>query len=192
MRRSFAIALAIGVLLISVKPQADAQPPIVKKLGNAIVEYRDAAVQAVIAYEYSHRFHDGAWLLIETAVRTTDDMTFHRRDFTLVTANETTVPLATEERYVEDGARIRQIHQNAGIWSRSLTSYFDDRHSRPGFLFFALPGEGVVTDSIVTYRLGPTSVTLYFVSPEGRWREGTYHLTIDNGRARAVLPIELK
>jgi len=36
------------------------------------------------------------------------------------------------------------------------------------------------------------SVTLFFESPDRHWREGSYQLVIGNGRARAVLPVELK
>ena len=45
---------------------------------------------------------------------------------------------------------------------------------------------------MVTHTYGPALLTLYFESPDQHWKEGSYRLTIDNGRAKAVLPIELK
>jgi hypothetical protein len=192
MSRLSALAFAIGVFLIGAAPLAETSlPPNVKKLGTAIVEYRDAQMHAAVAYEYSHRYHDGAWLFVDAAVRTAERLTFHRSDFRLVTSNETGVGLASEEAYLADAPRITLIRQNAGIWNRSLSSYFTDG-SAASFQFFALPGESVVTDSIVTNTYGPALVTLYFKSAESHWPEGTYHLRIDNGRARAELPIVLK
>ena len=38
----------------------------------------------------------------------------------------------------------------------------------------------------------PLATELYFESPDAHWSEGSYQLLIDNGRARAALPIELK
>lgn len=178
-----AVALAAAILAVST--------PHVRKLGNAIVEYRDATMHSVAVYEYSHRFHDDAWLMIDVAVRTKERLSFRLGDFRLVTPGGTTLPLATEESFVGHPQQIQRIEQNARVWKRSLTNYFVDSDSAT-FRFFALPGDGVVTNVIATYTYGPALVTLYFESPDAHWSEGSYQLVIDNGRARAVLPIELK
>ena len=39
---------------------------------------------------------------------------------------------------------------------------------------------------------GAALLTLYFESRDGHWAPGTYHLSMDDGRARATIPIELK
>jgi len=188
--RSWLFVLAAAVLL-GVGPQAQTAPPSVKTLGTAIRQYQDERIQAVVAYEYSHRYHDGAWLLVEAAVRTTDRLVFQRGDFTLVTPNETTIALASESRFIDGAPLIKHIRQNAGVWSRDLNTYFHDKTGAT-FRLFSLPGEGVVTNSIATERYGAALMTLYFESAAGGWPAGTYGVRIDNGQARAVIPIELK
>ena len=178
-------AVALGAALLAVTG------PNVKKLGNAIVEFRDPAIQAVIAYEYSHRFHSDKWLTLDVAVRTKDHLKFERTAFWLTTPDERTIPLASQESFLADSKTITLIRQNGAVWVRNLAYYFVDKQSA-AFRFFALPGDGTVTTNIVTNTYGPGLVTLYFESPDGHWKEGSYRLTIDNGDARAVLPIELK
>jgi hypothetical protein len=180
-----ALVLAATVLV------AQTPAPKVKRIGNAIREYKDDRIQAVIAYEYSNRHHDGAWLLVETALRTTDRLVFHRGDFALVTPDETTVPLANQPRFIDDAPQVKRVQQNARVWARSLDPYFID-NIVTRFQMFALPGEGVVTDSITTDQYGASFVTLYFASLTSGWPVGTYQLKIDNGKAGAVIPIELK
>jgi hypothetical protein len=178
-----AVALAAGILAVGT--------PNVKKLGNAIVQYRDETMHSVAAYEYSHRFHNDGWLMIDVAVRTKERLSFRIEDFRLVTPGGSTIPLATEESFVDHPKQIQRIQQNARVWKRSLKDYFVDTDSA-SFRFFALPGEGVVTNVISTYTYGPALVTLYFESPDSHWTAGSYQLVIDNGSARAALPIELK
>ena len=102
------------------------------------------------------------------------------------------VCLANESRFIDDSPQIKHIRQNATVWRRDLGSYFTDKTNSQRFQLFALPGEGVVSDSIVTQPSGASFVTLYFQSGAGRWPAGTYHLKIDNNKARAVMPVELK
>jgi hypothetical protein len=186
------VPIAAVITVAGGVPRAQTHAPSVKSLGNAIREYRDNRVHAVIAYEYSHRYHDGPWLLVDAALTTADRLTFHRADFKLMRPNETTVPLASESRFIANAAHINVVRQNARIWDRSLRPYFETRDGDT-FRFFALPGEGVVTDSMVTDMYSPSFVTLFFESAEGRWPEGTFRLIIDNGRAHAAaIPIDLK
>jgi hypothetical protein len=177
--------VAVAVALLAATGQT------VKKLGNAIVEFRDPSAQAMIAYEYSNRFHSDKWLMIDAAIRTKDHLKFDRTAFTLTMPDETSIPLATQERFLEDAKTITAIRQNSRVWVRNLAFYFVDKQSA-AFQLFALPGDGVVTSDIVTYTYGPALVTLFFESPDQQWKEGSYRLTIDNGRTRAVLPVELK
>lgn len=179
-----AAAFGAGVLLLAADPG-------VKKLGNAIVEYRDKQIQAVAAYEYSSRTHDGPWLMFDVAIVTRERLTFDRTDFSLFTPDGLPIPVATQRQFVEDPKQIRNMRQNATIWNRNLSTYFVEPQTTK-FQFVALPGDGVVTDSIVTWEHGVTFVTLFFNSPEGRWNGGKYSLDVDNGRAHAALPIELK
>ena len=186
------VAAALAVVLVGVAPHAQTLTPNVKKIGNAIREYQDSQIHAVIAYEYSNRYHDAGWLFIDTAVRTTDSLVFHRGDFTLVTPDEKTVMLAQQSQFIDDAPRITHIRQNARVWTRDLNPYFVDKHNNANFRLFALPGEGVVSDSIATQKNGASFTTLYFQSPAAGWPSGTYQFVIDNRKARAVIPIELR
>lgn len=187
---AIAVAIAVGTLAVAATPRA-ADGPQVKKLGTAMIEYEDKPIHAVVAYEYSHRNHDTPWLFFDVALTTKERLSFDRSSFHLSTPANMTVALAPESRFIEDGAAIRKIRQNARIWNRNLSTYFIERPTAT-YRMFALPGDGVVTDAIVTDEYGPAAVTLFFESPERAWKEGSYTLTIDNGRAKAVLPIQLK
>jgi len=102
------------------------------------------------------------------------------------------VMLAQQSQFIDDAPRINHIRQNARVWTRDLNSYFVDKHNSTNFRLFALPGEGVVTDSIATEKYGASFTTLYFQSPPTGWASGTYQFVIDNRKARAVIPIELR
>jgi hypothetical protein len=192
MARRSALLLLPAVALIAAVPLAQAITPKVKKRGNAIWEYEDDRIQAVVAYEYSNRHHGGAWIFVDAAIRTTDNLVFERGDFTLLTPNEKTVTLGEQSRFLDDAKQITKVRQNATVWQRDLNSYFIDKTTNATYRLFALPGDGVTTDSIVTDAHGAASLTLYFESASRSWPEGTYQLKIDNGKARAVIPIELQ
>jgi hypothetical protein len=183
--------IAAAVVLAATVLGAQTPAPKVKRVGNAIRKYKDDRIQAVIAYEYSNRYHDGAWLLVDTAVRTSDRLVFRRGDFSLVTPDEKTVSLANQSRFIDDAPQIKRVQQNARVWARSLDPYFIEQIAQR-VQMFALPGDGVVTDSITTDQYGASFLTLYFASPTDRWPAGTYQLKIDNGKAGAVIPLELK
>jgi hypothetical protein len=189
--RGSSCVAALATVILTVAPHAQTPTPNVKKIGNAIREYQDSNIHAVIAYEYSHRVHVGKWLLVETAIQTKENLKFERTDFSLTTPTGTRIPLASEERYLADAESITSLQQNARVWGRNVAYYFVDKQSA-GFRFFALPGEGTVTADIVTNTYGPAVLTLYFESQNQEWKGGNYSLTIDNGKARAVIPIELK
>ena len=191
MTRRSALLLVPVAALIAAVPLAQTVTTKVKKRGNAIREYEDDRIHAVVAYEYSNRYHSGAWIFVDAAIRTTDNLVFDRSDFTLLTPAENTVTLGEQPRFIQDAKQITRIRQNARIWNRDLNSYFVDKTTNTTYRLFALPGDGVTTDSIVTDAHGAASVTLYFESPSRSWPDGTYQLKIDNRKARAVIPIEL-
>jgi hypothetical protein len=180
-----ALAAAAAVLSVTTAPN-------VKKLGNAITEFRDPSIQAIVAYEYSHRYHDDKWLMIDAGIRTKDFLKFERMHFSMTMPDGTRIPLASQERFLDAAAVITKIRQNARVWQRELTPYFHGNPDASSFRLFAFPAEGVISGDIVTETYGPALLTLYFESPDPQWKEGSYTLTIDNGKAKAVLPIELK
>ena len=67
MTRAVAALLGIGLLCGTALVVAEEQGfPNTKRLGRAIVQYRDKqGLQVVLSYEYSQRHHDSTWLLID-------------------------------------------------------------------------------------------------------------------------------
>lgn len=161
-----------------------------KRWGQAAVEYRDADIHVVAAYYYSQQNHDSRWLLIETAMSTTRNMTIDRQSITLVTPGGRRVALSTQERFVSDVNRVNTVVQNASVTRHNVLSYFNQRSGREGMRLFALPG-GTVLTNFVTDEHHVAVGDLFFESPTGRWEPGVYSLVIERDGARAVLPIEL-
>lgn len=179
------LAAAAAVLTVTTTPG-------VTKLGNAITEFRDPSMQTIVAYEYSHRYHSEGWLLIDAGIRTKEFLKFERMHFSMTRPDGTLIPLASQESFLADAPVITKIRQNARVWAREIQPYFRGNPDASSFRLFALPGEGVLSGNIVTDTYGPALLTLYFQSPDQPWKEGSYTLTIDNGKARAAIPIELK
>lgn len=187
MRRMIALFVPAALVSASVCLSAQGQ---IRQVGRAIVEYRSPDVKAVAAYEYSHRTHAGAWLLIELAVESSARIAFHRDQLSLVGPDERVFPMATQQQFLDDHETLNQLLQNAIIWRRPLGSYFLTR-PQPTIRFFASPG-GVVHDSAVSNRDQVAAGDLLFTSPDGRWAAGAYRLVLNHPQARAELPITLR
>lgn len=161
----------------------------VKQLGRSIVEFTSADVKAVAAYEYSRRNHAGEWLLVEMAVQAKKRIAIDRNQINLLTADERTVPLGKQQDFLEGHEMLNSLLQNASIWRRSLTPYFN-LQLHPTIRFFSSPGR-IVQDSFVTNRDEVATGDLFFKSTGGGWAPGTYRLVLSHPDARAELPIEL-
>ena len=187
MIRHTVLALAAAVVLGSGYLAAQGR---VFQQGRATVEYRSPQVNAAAAYEYSHRNHSGEWVLVEFAVQAKDRIVIHRDDLSLLTPDERTIPVATQEQYLDDHAELTRLLQNATIWRRPLGVYFLTP-PQATINFFASPG-GLVSDEAITNLDEVAAGDLLFKSPDGRWRSGEYRLVLDHEKAKAVLPIVLK
>ena len=180
MRRLTALALTAAVLCTSGYLSAQGR---VRQQGRAIVEYRSPEVTAVAAYEYSQRNHGSTWLLIEFGVQSAKRIAIHRDEISLRGPDERTVPVATQQQFLEDHQELNRLLQNAQIWRRALDSYFVTRPKHT-IRFFSRPGQ-VVHDSAIT-NLDEVAVgDLFFKSPNGRWEAGTYHLVLNHEIGRA-------
>jgi hypothetical protein len=163
--------------------------PRVTQEGRAIVQYSSPAVKAVAAYEYSRRNHSGPWLLIELAVQAKERIAIERTQISLLTPDERMIPLATQQEFLDDQDRIRQLLQNATVSRRPLGAYFTT-HLQATIQFFSFPGR-IVHDSFVTNLDEVAAGDLLFKSPGRGWAPGTYRLVISHPDAPAALPIEL-
>jgi hypothetical protein len=99
-------------------------PPNVRMLGRVTTQYEDKRLHSIAAYDYSQRYHDSRWLLVNLAIRTADRLTIDRSAFKLMTPAEREIVLASQERYIEDAKQIRSLVQNArsGSAASSRTS----------------------------------------------------------------------
>ena len=162
-----------------------------KKQGRAAVEYRDAEIHVVAAYYYSQNNHDSRWLLIQVAMSTTRNLTFDRKDITIVAPGGRTVELSSQEQFAADVNRVKTLVQNAAVLRHNTLSYFNERNRAESMRLFAL-NSGPVLTNFVTDEHHVAVGDFYFASPTGRWDDGVYSLVIEKDGARAVLPIELQ
>lgn len=188
------VLIVAGLLLGSVSQvaaQEDGFFANTKKQGRAAVEYRDAEIHVVAAYYYSQNNHDSRWLLIQVAMSTTRNLTFDRKDITIVAPGGRTVELSSQEQFAADVNRVKTLVQNASVLRHNTLSYFNERNRAERMRLFAL-NSGPVLTNFVTDEHHVAVGDFYFASPTGRWDEGVYSLVIEKDGARAVLPIELQ
>ena len=195
MFRLVAVVLCSAGVAISAAQQRPADDnifPNTKPNGRATVEYKDDKVQAVAIYDYSQRNHDRPWLLIQFGVALRERGEIKRETLSLVMPDGRTVPLATQEQFLESAGEIRKLRQNASLFQQPVLTYFPQSADAEQLRWFALPGEGIVrTLAVVPSEHGVLIGDLYFKSPTRVWEKGTYRLVFDNGMGHAELPIQL-
>jgi hypothetical protein len=86
-----------------------------RQLGHAIVEFTSPEVKAVAAYEYSRRNHGGEWLLVEMAVQAKKRIAIERTQITLLTSDEQTIPLASQQEFLDGHTMIGPSYFVAGL-----------------------------------------------------------------------------
>jgi hypothetical protein len=164
----------------------------VKQYGRATVEYRSNDVAVVANYDYSQKNHDGPWLLVTFAVQgLKTPIVIERTDLTLRTPDGKTIPLASQQLFLQDNQQLTPLFQNAAMWKRSLDDYFPSRPAQRTVNFFTTPG-GIIHDSVMTHPDEVATGDLLFKSPDGVWKEGTYRLVLGHDKATADLPITLQ
>ena len=192
MLRLVAAVLVSSIALSAAQRPADDDAfPRTKSFGRATVQYRDDMVQAVAIYDYSQRNHDQAWLLVQFGVALYQRAVVRRDSFQIVVPGGRAVRLATQEQFLDDGARVRQLRQNARIYQRQLLTYFPKSPTGDIMRWVALPGDGIVRESLIPSEHGVAIGDLYFKSPTLRWDSGTHRLVFNHEKGHAELPIRL-
>jgi hypothetical protein len=186
-----AVLVSSAALSAAQRPADDDAFPRTKSYGRATVQYRDEMVQAVAIYDYSQRNHNQAWLLVQFGVALYQRAVVRRDSFQIVMPGGRAVPLATQEQFLDDGARIRQLRQNARIFHRQLLTYFPKSATGDIMRWVALPGDGIVRESLIPSEHGVAIGDLYFKSPTLRWEKGTHRLVFEHEKGHAELPIRL-
>lgn len=192
-RLSIAVLVASAALAAQSRPADDNAFPNTKSIGRATIEFRDDRVHMVSVYDYSQNNHDGPWILLQAGVAVKERTTVKRENFQIVMPGGRMVPLATQEQFLADSARITQVRQNARIFRRPNETYFPQSRQTDALRFFALPGDPTVRT--LAFLLEEQAVAfgdLYFRSPTLRWDDGTYRLVFDHEKGRAELPIRLE
>jgi hypothetical protein len=186
MSRLTIAATCVGLLCAS--EFASAQR--IKQLGNAIVEYSSPQVKAVVAYEYSRRNHSSAWVLVELAIQAQSRIVIDRSQISFITPDERSVPLATQQQFIDDHETLSPLLQNATVWRRPLSEYFTVRPAST-IRFFSYPGR-IVQDSFVTNENEVASGDMFFRSSGAAWLKGAYRLIVSHPQAKVELPLELE
>jgi len=188
------VVLLAGVAVTAAQRGADDNAfPHTKPNGRATVEYKDEKVQAVAIYDYSQRNHDTDWLLVQIGVALSERGAVKRDSFSVTMPGGRKVPLATQEQFLADSAKITKLRQNARIFQREVLGYFPKSADGEFLKWFALPGEGTVRNpAVIPSEHGVVIGDLYFKSPTLRWDDGTYRLVFDNENGHAELPIRLE
>ena len=185
---AFSVALAPAVSSLTAQEESSR----IRRLGKAVAEYRDEAIQVVAAYNYSQRNHDSRWLLIESAISTADPVTIHRTAIHLRTPQGRDIALADQRRVGDDVNAIQRLLQNARTVRHDVASYFVQRDRVEGMQFFTLPFGGVVHDEFVVDRDRVAAGPLFFASPTGAWENGAYMLVVRHPKGIAELPVHLE
>ena len=191
-RHHLALWLFCSAALALAAPQLTAQEDPVKKLGKAVVEYRDKAIHAVVAYNYSQRNHDTAWLYMQAGLTTKHEMKIRRDEIALRTPQGQNIPLATQRQVGDDTKRVEQVLQNARTVSHDVPSYFRTNYSTEDMQFFRLPFGRIVHDEFIVDRDRLAVGPFFFESPTGSWESGTYSLVVRHKDGIAELPITLE
>lgn len=173
-------------------PQVSAQSNPVKKLGKAVVEFRDKAIHVVAAYNYSQRNHATPWLYLEAGVTTSDDTKIRREDISLRTPQGQTIPLATQKQVGDDTKHVERLLQNAKSVSHDVASYFRSHTYVEDMQLFRLPFDRIVHDEFVVGRDFLTVGPFFFESPSGAWENGVYTLVVRHKNGVAEMPITLE
>jgi hypothetical protein len=72
------------------------------------------------------------------------------------------------------------------------TSYFVQRDRIEDMRFFRLPFDDVVHNDFVVDRDRVAAGPLFFASPTGAWKRGTYARVVQHPKGTAELPIRLE
>jgi len=195
MFRLAAVVLVASVSLGAQRPADDNAFPRTKPYGRATVQYEDPQVKAVAIYDYSQRHHNQPWLLVQFGVSLSQRTEVRRDNFHIVIMpDRREVPLATQQQFLADAARMQQFKQNARIFYRNLTSFFPKSGDQVfGMRWVSLPEEGTIREvEVLPAEYNLLIGDLYFKSPTLKWESGTHRLVFDHPKGHAELPIRLE
>jgi hypothetical protein len=188
-------ASLITLATCSLAAQKEWSFPHTRPNGRATPEYDHDDLHIVVNYDYAQRNHKAKWLLLDLAIASKQSFILHRKDITLLTPDDRRLPVAPQEDLLGDSAGITLVLQNARIWRRDLTSYFNQRNGgvpNEQIRFQAFPPGRTVSDEVTVDGDHVTGGQLLFRTPRGSWDAGTYRLEVNTDAGLAALPIKLE
>jgi hypothetical protein len=193
MPRSMVVVLAVALLSFGATLAQEWSFSHTKSLGRATSEYSNEGVHVVINYDYSQRNHNTAWLLVDVATASSKRFVLHKTDIHLTTPDGRELSVAPQEQVIDETSAITMVLQNAAIFRRPLTTYFNQRGQVEAIRFQTTPpGKGTVSDESTVDNDHVTTGAVLFRAPQGLWPAGTYRFAVDNDVAKAALPIRLE
>lgn len=174
-------------------PEKEEKSP-VRRLGKTVVEWKDGTIQVVMSYRWANSsYQKERWLFFETGVMAMSGkpVTVAREDVSLVLPDGTSIPMPSQKTMGEDNREVVRQLNTARASRDPITGYFvgADREERMGF--FTVPGANIVFQEFnVDFRrvaLGD----IFFTTPTGLWKPGTYRLVIRNKDVSVSLPFDL-
>ena len=190
------IASLITLATCSLGAQTEWSFPHTRSSGRATPEYDHEGLHIVVNYDYAQRNHKTKWLLLDLAIASKQSFILHRKDLTLLTPDGRQLPVAPQEELLEDSRGITLVLQNARIWRRDLTSYFNQRDGgvpNEPIRFQAFPpGRTTASNEVTVDRDHVTGGQLLFRTPRGSWDAGTHRLEVNTDAGLAALPINLE
>ena len=170
------------------------RPDAANQVERNVVEYESDRLHIVAAHYYSWGDHDPKWLLVDVGIQVLSGgaLTIARRDFSLVRPDGVEVPLTSQRDYRRARAELLPLHlQLHTLAVDPVQSYFPGG-SCPDHQFRFFVDSGIRQSVVYANRVGPcVRGDLFFVSPTGRWENGTYVLVIGGG-TDVRLPIEIE
>ena len=170
------------------------RPDAANQVERNVVEYESDRLHIVAAHYYSWGDHDPKWLLIDVGIQVLSGgaLTIARRDFSLVRPDGVEVPLTSQRDYRRARAELLPLHlQLHTLAVDPVQSYFPGGRC-PDHQFRFFVDSGIRQSVVYANRVGPcVRGDLFFVSPTGRWENGTYVLVIGGG-TDVRLPIEIE
>jgi hypothetical protein len=193
MYRSHRWIALLAVVAFAAGAVAAPEKTAVKRLGKTVVQHKDETVKAVLSWRYANQtFEKEPWLLLELAFAAERGaVDLNREDVSLLTPGGERLALPGQRRLAEGLKDVRWVEQKASVARDPITGYFPNQRLEQRIPFFAIPGEQIVQDEIGGGHTMLSRGDLFFESPTGVWKPGSYTLVLQNKKLNVELPFNL-
>jgi len=184
---SLVVVAVIGLVgCSSAKPTDD---PGVDRMGKYILMHKGPEVEVVVGYRHAQNSLGSEWLLLEMAMTSPvgQTATIERKNVSVRTPAEVTIPLATQTEFNQDYGTLQSFLRAADV-VRDPMDYWQPRTESCLIRFFVVPTEGVSFDEVTLNFLRACQGRFLFKIPGGV-QAGRYVLNIDLTENEIRIPI---